>query len=165
MRPQVVAGLLFVFTALVADRSAPPPFSSVSVQHVVEQVHIPPVDGPVLDPFRRPDQPWQAGNRGIEYLTEPGSIAVASADGVVTFAGAVAGSLHVTIRHSPDLVTTIAFVSEILVEVGQTVSQGEPVAVVGASVHFTARRNGEYIDPELLFGSWSWVVRLVPPVR
>ena len=62
-------------------------------------VHVRPVAGPVVDPFRPPSQPWLRGNRGIEFDTEPGSTAIASADGVVTFAGVVAGEFHVTIRH------------------------------------------------------------------
>ncbi len=127
--------------------------------------HQPPVEGPVLDPFRPPDRRWEAGNRGIEYETVPGTVAVASADGVVVFAGPVGGSSHVTIRHGDDLVTTIAFVEEVLVVVGERVAQGHGVAVVGESVHFTARRSGTYIDPETLFRGGRWVVRLVTPRR
>ena len=48
--------------------------------------HLVPVEGPIIDPFRPPDQPWLPGNRGLEFETESGSIAVASADGVVVFA-------------------------------------------------------------------------------
>ena len=133
---------------------------------MVEQtvgLHVPPTDRPVLDPFRDPGAPWQAGNRGIEYDTEPGDPIRASADGEVVFAGQVAGNLFVTVRHTVNLVTTMAFVAEITVAVGDVVEQGDVLAVAGDTFHFTARRNGAYIDPELLFGRLSYVVRLIPP--
>ena len=31
----------------------------------------PPVDAPVVDPFRPPAERWSAGNRGVEYATDP----------------------------------------------------------------------------------------------
>ena len=124
--------------------------------------HIRPVEGPVVDPFRPPAQPWLPGNRGVEYDTEPGSIAVASAAGVVVFAGAVAGAYHVTIRHSDRLRTTVAFVAEPLVVEGQTVRAGDSIAIVGDTVHFTARIDGVYVDPTVLLDQHRWVVRLIP---
>ena len=124
-------------------------------------VHAPPVDGRVIDPFRPPDDPWLPGNRGIEYETRPGEVVRASADGVVTFAGSVAGSFFVTVRHDRTLVTTVGFVGKIVVSVGDLVRQGSALAVAGESIHFTARRNGEYIDPELLYQRFAVVVRLV----
>ena len=124
--------------------------------------HLVPVEGTIIDPFRPPDQPWLPGNRGLEFETESGSIAVASADGVVVFAGSVAGRYHVTIRHSSRLRTTLAFVAEILVAEGQWVGAGDPVAVVADSVHFTARVDGFYVDPEILLAPHRWTVRLVP---
>jgi len=141
--------------------------ASLSTQvESVEQtagLHVPPTDRPILDPFRDPGAPWLAGNRGIEYDTEPGDPIRASADGEVVFAGQVAGNLFVTVRHTVDLVTTMAFVAEITVTLGDVVEQGDVVAFAGDTFHFTARKNGVYIDPELLFGRLSYVVRLIPP--
>lgn len=125
-------------------------------------IHVPPVDAPVLDPFRAPPEPWLAGNRGIEYDTAPGEVIRASAAGVVVFAGTVVGSRHVTVRHSPDLVTTAAFVGEVLVSTGDTVAAGDPLAIAAGPFHFTARRSGEYIDPMGLFEPVRYAVRLVP---
>jgi len=116
----------------------------------------------VIDPFRPPDEPWLPGNRGIEYETRPGEVVRASADGVVTFAGSVAGSFFVTVRHDGTLVTTVGFVGSVIVSVGDLVQQGSALAVAGDSIHFTARRSGEYIDPELLYQRFAVVVRLVP---
>jgi murein DD-endopeptidase MepM/ murein hydrolase activator NlpD len=123
--------------------------------------HRPPVEAPVIDPFREPPEPWLAGNRGIEYGTEPGDVIRASAAGVVIFAGPVAGSNYVTVRHSPTLVTTAGFVSEVLVDVGDVVEPGDPLAIAGGPIHFTARRNGAYVDPEGLFVVVQHSVRLV----
>lgn len=124
-------------------------------------VHVPPVDAPIVDPFRMPAQPWLAGNRGLEYNTQPGQTVRASADGVVTFAGNVAGSLFVTIRHDSDLRTTVGFVDSIDVSAGDVVRQGMPIATAGQSMHFSARRGESYIDPASLFQSYRVVVRLV----
>lgn len=124
-------------------------------------VHIPPVDAPVVDAFRMPEQPWLAGNRGLEYDTKPGQVIQASANGLVTFAGSVAGSKFVTIRHEPDLRTTVGFLDVILVSAGEVVSQGMPIAVAGERTHFSARRGDGYIDPALLFRRLRTIVRLV----
>src|SRR5947209_18359858 len=63
-------------------------------------VYSPPVDAPVTDPFRPPSTPYGPGNRGIEYGTAANASIAAAADGVVTFAGVVAGRQWVTIRHA-----------------------------------------------------------------
>jgi murein DD-endopeptidase MepM/ murein hydrolase activator NlpD len=143
---------------------APSPAAPAATTAAVSgpEIHMRPVEGPIIDPFRPPPRPWLAGNRGIEIATASGSIAVASAAGVVSFSGPVAGRFHVTVRHGDRLRTTLAFVSEPLVEVGRRVAAGDPLAIVGESVHFTARVDDTYIDPELLFGPHRWIVRLVP---
>jgi len=128
----------------------------------VDEVHEPPVDAPIIDPFRLPDEPWLAGNRGIEYDTDVDQVVRASAGGVITFSGQVGGDLFVTIRHSSGLRTTVGFVETTLVAVGETVVQGQPIATAGPTMHFSARRNGVYIDPTVLFRRGRIVVRLVP---
>lgn len=125
------------------------------------QVHVPPVSAEVIDPFRPPAQPWLSGNRGIEYDTQPGDVVRASAPGVVTFAGQVGGNLFVTIRHTDELVTTVGFVSSIVVETGDVVGQGTRIAVAGGPIHFTARRNRNYIDPTSLYVRMRVIIRLV----
>ena len=59
----------------------------------------PPVDAPVVDPFRPPKTTFGAGNRGLTYDLEPGTPVRASAPGTVVFAGWVAGTRHVTVLH------------------------------------------------------------------
>src|ERR687884_2023890 len=70
-----------------------------------EVVYRPPVDGPVIDPFRPPATPYGPGNRGIDYRTVPGELVRAAADGDVVFAGQVGGSLPVVVLH-PDGIRT-----------------------------------------------------------
>ena len=60
----------------------------------------PPVDAPVVDPFRAPKSAFGPGNRGLTYDLAPGSPVHASAPGTVVFAGWVAGTRHVTVLHA-----------------------------------------------------------------
>lgn len=127
----------------------------------VPQTHEPPVDAPIVDPYRPPPQPWLPGNRGIEYGPTTGQLVRASASGTVTFAGPVAGNLFVTIAHDATLRTTVGFLSEVLVASGEEVAQGQVIARAGATLHFSARRNGIYLDPATLFQRYEVRVRLV----
>ena len=63
-RALVAAAVACVIAPLVPLPSAgadPPP------------AYVPPVDAPVVDPFRPPAGPYGAGNRGLEYGTRPGT--------------------------------------------------------------------------------------------
>lgn len=124
------------------------------------EIYEPPVDAPVVDPFRPPPKPWLPGNRGIEYATRPGTPVKAAAHGVVTFAGPVAGSLHVTVQHADGIRTSASFLARVLVRAGQRVRRGAPVGVSAARLHVGARRGDTYIDPESL-----WARRGPPRVR
>ena len=112
----------------------------------------PPVDAPVVDPFRAPPAPWAAGNRGIDYATVPGTRVGAAADGAVVFAGMVGGSLHVVVRHADGIRTSYSFLRTVLVHRGDRVVRGEPVGTAGDRFHFGARIGDVYIDPALLLG-------------
>jgi len=161
MRGVVVALVLFAGLALIGHAGAESVEPAASDQVVVPELHDPPVDAPIIDPFRAPNGPYSPGNRGLEYDTAPGQTIRASADGVVTFSGQVGGNLFVTIRHSATLRTTVGFVESTMVRAGDRVSAGQPIAIAAETMHFTARRNGQYIDPELLFQQYRVVVRLV----
>jgi murein DD-endopeptidase MepM/ murein hydrolase activator NlpD len=128
----------------------------------------PPVEAPVLDPFRLPHGPYRAGNRGIEYATTAGQVVRAPADGTVRFAGPVAGALFVTVDHGGGLWSTAGFVAHVLVGRGEAVAAGEVIALAGGPVHFTVRVDGRYVDPATMFGRHRLRVRLVSresPVR
>ena len=111
----------------------------------------PPVAGPVIDPFRPPSTPFGPGNRGLEYATAPGELVGAPADGVVTFAGPVAGALHVVLLHQDGIRTSLSFLAAILVVRGQQVTSGQPVGRAGPTLHLGARRGEVYLDPATLF--------------
>lgn len=122
----------------------------------------PPVDAPVSDPFRPPPHPWSPGNRGVEYATEPGTQALAAADGEVVFAGPVAGSLHVVVLHPDGIRTSYSFLESVAVHRGDKVRQGQSVGTTGPRLHFGARLGDVYIDPARLFDLGPPVVYLVP---
>ncbi|MGH9210412.1 MAG: peptidoglycan DD-metalloendopeptidase family protein [Acidimicrobiales bacterium] len=154
---RVVAGLGAALVMLTA--------SSVSAggQAADPPPHVPPVDAPVADGFRPPTHPYGPGNRGIEYDTEPGAEVRASAAGEVVFAGVVAGSRHVTLRHADGIRTSYSYLDQVHVLLGQRVEQGQPIGIAGERLHFGARRGDAYFDPATLFHSPGQVeVELIP---
>lgn len=145
--------------ALAAALPAPPAGASHGDERPVFR---PPVDAPVVDPFRPPSDRYGPGNRGIEYDTETGDVVRAAAAGTVVFSGAVAGSLHVTIDHGDGLVSSYSYVLRISVRAGARVSQGQVIASAGERLHFGVRANGSYVDPSGFIGVPRIRVRLVP---
>lgn len=112
-----------------------------------------PVAGMVVDWFRLPVHIGAPGNRGWEYETQPDSPVVAAGAGHVRFAGQVGGSLYVSIDHSDGVRTTYSHVKDIAVKKGDFVEQGSVLASTkGASFHFGAIKDGDYIDPAELIG-------------
>ncbi len=96
----------------------------------------------------------------------------AANDGVVSFAGSVAGTLHVTVAHAGDLRTSYSFLSSVSVRAGQTVTRGEVVGRSGgvgpdhdgSVLHLGLRVGDRYVDPMILFrpSDLTKLVRLVP---
>lgn len=125
-------------------------------------VHRPPVDAPVVDPFRPPATAFGPGNRGLTYDLDIGTPVRATAAGEVVFAGWVAGTRHVTVLHADGIRTSYSFLTGISVRRGQTVAVGEVVGHGGQGFHLGARIGDTYIDPAGLFGTIRIEVRLVP---
>ena len=146
------------FITVVAFATA---LSITPARAIAPVVLTPPVDAPVLDPFRAPVGPYGPGNRGIEYDTDPGDSVLAAAGGVVIFAGAVAGTLHVTVDHGGGLLSSYSFLDRVLAGLGDVVDRGDRVGVAGSTVHFGVRVDGEYVDPASLMGVLVARVRLV----
>jgi murein DD-endopeptidase MepM/ murein hydrolase activator NlpD len=107
-----------------------------------------------LDPFTGQ---W-AMHEGIDFIADYGSPIVAAAAGVVIFAG-----FHpqygyaVDIDHGNDLVTRYAHTSKLLVKEGDVVQRGRKIGEVGSTgrstgphLHFSAKVDGLYVDPESL---------------
>src|SRR5690606_38416743 len=86
----------------------------------------------------------------------------ASADGTVSFAGPVAGSLHVTVLHADGVRTSYSFLATVEVTVGQRVRRGDRLGTAGGHLHFGARVGDAYVDPAALFGTTTTDVELLP---
>jgi len=122
-----------------------------------------PVPAAVVDGFRLPEFNWLPGNRGLEFATASGDVAVAPAAGLVTFAGSVGGSKHVTIRFSPTRRATVSFLEQVDVKTGDTVVSGQQIGLSAPGLHLTVRTNtGRYLDPRTFFDPRTPRVRLVP---
>lgn len=162
-RPTIVRLAVLVALVAAAGLIGPPP-APASAALVGPPPYRPPVDGPVIDPFRPPPGPYAAGNRGLEYATTPGAPVVAAGAGEVVFAGAVAGALHVTVLHPDGLRTSSSFLAAVVVARGQHVEAGEVIGIAGDRLHLGVRDPaGTYLDPALLFaGRLHPTVHLVP---
>jgi murein DD-endopeptidase MepM/ murein hydrolase activator NlpD len=105
------------------------------------------------------DNPFAPGHRGIDVAAPAGASVRASADGVVSFAGSVAGNRAVTVDHGDELLTTYSFLATIAVKKNQAVTLGTVVGTLGSGhpnsatphVHLSARRDGVYFDPIALY--------------
>lgn len=149
----VLATAVLAGAAERAGAAAPPPG---------EVSHLPPVEAPVADPFRPPATPYGPGNRGLTYELAPGTPVRSTADGLVVFAGSVAGTRHVTVLHADGLRTSYSFLAEVGVQRGQRVAQGDVVGSAGPGFHLGARDGTSYVDPAGLFDPRIVDVRLVP---
>lgn len=170
----VLAAAAAASTAVVGVLAVPgvPPAAPVAPPTVVSPTagsrvaYRPPVDATVIDGFRPPGTPWGPGNRGVDYATRPGGAVRAAADGIVSFAGQVGGTLHVTISHADGVRTSYSFLGSIAVRRGESVRQGQRIASAGERpLHFGARRGTVYIDPRSLFTTGPVRVHLVPTRR
>ena len=94
-------------------------------------------------------------HRGLDIAAPEGTAINAAADGTVTFAGerGTYGNL-VKLDHGNGFVTYYAHCSQLLVQEGDTVDQGETIALVGSTgrstgphCHFEVLWQGELLDP------------------
>ena len=96
-------------------------------------------------------------HKGVDWATNSGTVVVASCGGKVTQAGWMGSYGYVVFIDHPDgRQTRYAHLSKIYVKVGQTVKQGEKIALTGNSgrttgphLHFEMRINGTPVNPLL----------------
>jgi murein DD-endopeptidase MepM/ murein hydrolase activator NlpD len=113
-----------------------------------------PVNGPVVSGF---GMRWGRMHEGIDISAATGTPIWAAAAGTVIHAGWLGGYGNlVVLDHGNGLATAYAHASAILVALGQSVSQGQTVALVGSTgnssgphLHFEVRVNGVAVDPLL----------------
>ena len=102
-------------------------------------------------------QKWRA-HLGTDFAATTGTPARTVGDGVVEFAGVQNGYGNVIfIKHRSGHETVYAHLSKIMVERGESVSQGQTVGLVGSTgwatgphLHFEVRVNGAQQDPMTL---------------
>jgi murein DD-endopeptidase MepM/ murein hydrolase activator NlpD len=111
---------------------------------------------------------YAAGHRGVDLAGAPGSPVLSAGDGVIAFAGMVAGRPVVSVDHPGGLRTTYEPVHP-SVGAGQAVARGSPLGTlvaghagcpVAACLHWGLRRGEDYLDPLSLLAPPR--VRLLP---
>lgn len=108
----------------------------------------------VVTPFDRPEQNWLPGHRGVDLAAHEGQSVLAVADGIVVYAGSVAGKPVVSVDHPSGLRSTYEPVSA-AVAAGTRVRRGTVLGSVtsgheGCSstcLHWGIRRGRDYLDP------------------
>jgi murein DD-endopeptidase MepM/ murein hydrolase activator NlpD len=166
------AALGLLLTAVLAGPPAGlPPGAPATATRVPVAAWTAPVDGvlQVTRPFDLPAQRWRAGHRGVDLAAAPGTPVRAAGDGVVLFAGLVAGRPVVSIAHADGLRTTYEPVAP-AVGAGQRISAGTVLGTLvpghagcpaTACLHWGLLRGETYLDPLLLLRPPR--LRLLPP--
>jgi murein DD-endopeptidase MepM/ murein hydrolase activator NlpD len=171
MRASLLALLLLGSTVVFAPMPATAePTSTSSPASARAVLWSPPMDGDltVTRPFDPPPHPFAAGHRGADLQGTPWTPVLAAGNGVVVFAGWVAGRPVVSIDHPSGLRTTYEPVAS-SVAAGQTVARGSPIGTLAAGhggcpveacLHWGLRRGETYLDPLCLLQRPR--VRLLP---
>jgi murein DD-endopeptidase MepM/ murein hydrolase activator NlpD len=102
----------------------------------------------------------EAFHKGIDFAGSAGSEVVAVAAGVVTWAGQRSGyGSLVEVNHGNGYITRYAHNQRTLVTVGETVTRGQAIALMGSTgrstgphVHFEVLKNGRQINPVSYLG-------------
>lgn len=153
--PAVLAALVVTVLVPVPATAGPVPAETPVASAWV----LPLAGGPVVTrPFEPPAHAYGPGHRGVDLAGAPGAPVLAAGDGVVAFAGMVAGRPVVSIDHAEGLRTTYEPVDP-AVGAGQRVASGAPIGTlvpghggcpVEACLHWGVRRDEDYLDPLLL---------------
>ena len=129
-----------------------------------------PVDGDLVRAFDPPQSHYGAGHLGVDFRTPPGTPVRAAGPGEVTFAGSIAGAVHVVVAHAGGLRTSYSYLTAASVRRGDAVRAGDVLGTSGGTgvnhdgqvLHFGLRSGDEYLDPMLLFGAVDLAARRAP---
>ncbi len=120
----------------------------------------------VLRAFDRPERNWLPGHRGVDLALPVGGQVRAAGDGVVAFAGVVAGTPTVSVHHADGVRTTYQPVHARVLR-GDEVREGQVIGALGHPVdgfpglHWGARRGAtDYLNPLSLLDTPA--IRLKP---
>lgn len=120
---------------------------------------IKPIEGPITSGFGEREQTEiiSAFHQGIDIGAPTGTVIHAAMEGTVV-AASFAGDYgnHIKIQNG-EVLNVYAHCSEINVKVGDYISQGQEIGKVGATgkvtgphLHFEFRRDGRYVNPEMV---------------
>ncbi|WP_052731969.1 M23 family metallopeptidase [Devosia geojensis] len=118
---------------------------------------------------RDPFTGGRAFHAGLDFAAATGTAVFSAGEGKVTFAGRQAGYGNlVEITHGSGLVTRYAHLSAILVDKGQEVVAGTPIARVGSTgrstgphLHFEVRRDDAPLNPKAFLESGKRLSQLL----
>lgn len=133
------------------------------IEYVKQNVSIIwPIKGVITSRFgnRTPTEIVTANHKGLDIAGNMGDDIVSAMDGtVVQYSKEGDYGKHLRIQNG-EVLTLYAHCSELLVQEGSTVKQGDVIAKVGATgratgphLHFEIRRDDRFINPELILGS------------
>ena len=133
------------------------------IEYVKQNVSIIwPIKGVITSRFgnRTPTEIVTANHKGLDIAGNMGDNIVSAMEGtVVQYSEEGDYGKHLRIQ-SGEVLTLYAHCSELLVQEGSTVKQGDVIAKVGATgratgphLHFEIRRDDRFINPELILGS------------
>jgi murein DD-endopeptidase MepM/ murein hydrolase activator NlpD len=157
MRARVLVCLVMVLAGSFLPAFSPAPAAAEPAAPVPVASWTRPLPGnpSVTRPFEPPPHPYGAGHRGVDLAGTPGAPVLAAGDGIVVFAGTVAGRPLLSIDHADGLRTTYEPVTP-SVGAGQHVSRGSPIGTLvtghagcptAACLHWGLRRGETYLDP------------------
>ena len=106
-----------------------------------------------IDPFLK----RRAFHSGLDFVAPEGTAVLATAPGIVLFAGVNGGYGNmVEIRHADGMTTRYGHLATILVSDGVEVAAGTPIGRVGSTgrstgphLHYETRRDGEAVNPAI----------------
>jgi murein DD-endopeptidase MepM/ murein hydrolase activator NlpD len=137
------------------------------------QFSTPLVGSEIVREYRQSETPYSAGHRGIDYEATLGQAVFAPANGRVHFVGNVVNRQLISLDHGGRLLSAFEPVCSQLTE-GETVVSGqligevcegqasyEPHCEPKTCLHFSVRKNGEYLSP-LWFTGELTASRLLP---
>jgi len=103
---------------------------------------------------------YQLFHSGVDLSADTGTAIYAAYNGtVVTATYSSSAGNYIMVDHGSGLMTVYMHCSKLLVSVGDTVSKGQTIGLVGSTgnstgphLHFSVRLNGSYVDPKPYIG-------------
>lgn len=126
---------------------------------------IAPVSGPVTEQYAPSGR--YAGHWGVDITTPEGTEVRTPVDGLVSFAGVVAGMKTVTVRVDDGTRVSMSYLSDVTVAPGIELSVGDVIGLSGRAhgrpaLHISVRLSDGYVDPARFLNCPGGTIRLLP---